>query len=130
MKVKVILGTVRANNGEFKVGETLNLPEVEANQLITSGAVEEVKEPTPAGKKAEKKAAKEAAEKAKKAEEAKAEEKPEEEAEVEAPAPSMEWTRKELVEAAEVKKIEVPEKATKAEILELLNSQDEGGEEE
>lgn len=120
MKVKVILGTVRAER-EYGVGEELDLKESEAKAMIQEGVVEEVKE------KAKPKAKPEKKPKAKPEKEPK----PEEETGPE-PEPSMDWTRKELDEYAKAHGVEEPGQfESKRELLEAVKQAQEpekGGE--
>lgn len=115
MRVRVLLGTVRATDREYKVGEELELNEGEAQSMIREGVVEEVKEEK---KPKAKPKAKPKTKPKKKTEEPK-------EAEENVPEPSMDWTRKELDDHARSKGIENPEEfETKAEVLKAI---EEGG---
>lgn len=112
MKVRVKLGTVKFNDTIYKEGEAFELPEKEVDSLVAEGVVEVVKEEPkkePEPKKVEEK---------EEPEEPKEEEEP-------VPEPTEEWTKKELVEFAGTKDIEVKLSMTKKEILEALK----GGEE-
>lgn len=120
MRVKVLLGTVRTDNREYKVGEEFEINENEAKALINENVVEEVKE--------EKKP--KAKPKVKPEEKAKSEEKVEAKVEAEAKAkPSMEWTVKEVTDHATAKGIKDLEGKTKREMLALIEAAEEGGEE-
>lgn len=115
MKVRVLLGTVRADDKEYKVGEELELPENEARAIVREGVVEEAKEEKP---------------KAKPKKEPKEEPKPEPEAEAKAePEPSMDWTAKEILDYGVAKGVEDLEGRTKQEMLALIKASEEGGEE-
>jgi len=115
MKIKVLLGTVRTDDREYKVGEEFNLSEGEALAMIREGVVKEVKDEEP--KEKPKKEVKATPKEAKS--DAKAKAKIKDEIEVE---PSMDWTTKEISDYALGKGIENEELEgkTKREMLELI----------
>ena len=112
MNVKILLGTVRHNSSEFGTGDIVELPDKEAEALIREGVVESyladdeskvepVEEP-----------------------EVEVEEVEEEIVVEDVPAPSINWTKSELLEAAG---LDADTKMKKAEILEVI---EKGGDEE
>ena len=99
MKIKVLLGTVRTDDREYKVGEEFDLNEGEALAMIRENVVEEVKDEKP--KEKPKKEVKATLEEEKSDAKAKVEAKDEVEIE-----PSMDWTAKEISDYALGKGIE------------------------
>ena len=124
MKIRVLLGTVRTDDREYKVGEEFDLNEGEALAMIRENVVEEVKDEKP--KEKPKKEVKATLEEEKSDAKAKVEAKDEVEIE-----PSMDWTAKEILDYALGKGIknEEVEGKTKREMLELIKNVEKGGEE-
>lgn len=103
------MGTVRTDNGEFKVGDLVGLSESDAKLFMANGVVEEYSDDEKS--KPEPKAKTKAKTKAKK------DVKPKED-KIDVPEPSMDWTRPELDEAAKKAGIENPEEfETKRQVL-------------
>ncbi|MCK5017973.1 MAG: hypothetical protein KAS32_13030 [Candidatus Peribacteraceae bacterium] len=126
MKVIVAQGTVRMDDREYKVGESLELSEDDAKAMILSGAVEKVSKVKPEPKSEKKE------EKPKEAK-SETEPKPEDEAAPEA-EPSMDWTAKEILDHGVAKGVKGLDKEgiTKKEMLALIKAElkEKGGEKE
>lgn len=115
-KYKVLIGTVRHNDIVVEKGNSFELSETQAKQLLAEGVVELVKEePKPKPKaKAKPKAKSEAKKKA-----------PKEEVKPKA-EPSKDWTRKELVEHAKKSGVvAASDKWSKAKLLEAIKKAQE-----
>jgi len=108
MLVKVTRGGVKHNDVFYKEGQTLELPDEKARQIIFAGNVEEVKEVQPV--------AQEPKPVEKKAEEVK-KEPVEQKAEVK---PDVGWTIKEILEYGASKGIKSLEGKSKAKMISLI----------
>lgn len=107
MLYKILLGGIRTDKGNYKTGDIIELSKEDAEALIREGVVEKVTEKV---KPSEPEPVTEVKEETPEVEEVKAE------------TDLEELTKSELLDYAKEKGLEVPENASKKEILDLLKS--------